>query len=99
MKYPLLSVVIVFLVMVSSLLPVGCPQADVSSDEAKLNNADAFQAMAIANQWKWSRHKIKSHVTPREVVFEFPDGKVKRVALPENSMVVAVAPYITRTHE
>ena len=45
---------------------------------------------------KW--REIKSHVTPREVVFEFPGGKAKRVALPENRMVVAVAPYITRTH-
>lgn len=98
MKYLLLSVVIVFLVMVSSLSPVSSPQADVSSDEARLSNADPFQAMAIANQWKWSRNKIKSHVTPREVVFEFPDGKMKRVALPENSMLVVVAPYITRTH-
>ncbi len=91
--------VVVFLVMVSSLFQVSNPKADVSSDEARLNDADAFQAMAIANQWKWSRNEIKSHVTPREVVFEFPDGKVKRVALPENSMVVAVAPYITRTHQ
>jgi len=71
----------------------------MTSDEARLNNADAVQAMAIANQWKWSRKKVKSRVTSREVVFEFPDGKVKRVALPENSMVVAVAPYITRTHK
>jgi hypothetical protein len=98
-KYPLLSVVIVFLVMVSSLFQVSNPKADVSSDEARLNDGDAFQAMAIANQWKWSRNEIKSHVTPREVVFEFPGGKAKRVALPENSMVVAVAPYITRTHK
>jgi len=98
-KYPLLSVVVVFLVMVSSLFPVSSPQGDVSPDEARLNNADASQAMAIANQWKWSRNEIKSHVTPREVVFEFPDGKAKRVALPENSMMVAVAPYITRTHK
>jgi hypothetical protein len=98
-KYPLLSVVVVFLVMVSSLFQVSNPKADVSSDAARLNDADAFQAMAIANKWKWSRNEIKSHVTPREVVFEFPDGKAKRVALPENSMVVAVAPYITRTHE
>jgi len=98
-KYRLLSVVVVFLVMVSSLFQVSNPKADMSSDEARLNDADAFQAMSIANQWKWSRNMIKSHVTPREVVFEFPNGKAKRVALPGNSMVVAVAPYITRTHE
>ncbi len=99
MKYLLLSAVVVFLVMVSSLSPVGSPQADVTSDEAKLNDADAVQAMAIANQWKWSRDEIKSYVTTREVVFEFPDGKVKKVALPEDRMLVAVAPYIKETHE
>jgi hypothetical protein len=98
-KYPLLYVVVVFFFMVSVLFPVGSPRADVTSDEASLNSADAVQAMAIANQWKWSRSGIKSYVTPREVVFEFPDGKVKRVALPETSMLVAVAPYIMQTHE
>ncbi len=85
--------------MASLLSPLGSPQAGPTSDEARLNDADAFQAMAIANEWKWSRSEIKSHVTPREVVFEFPDGKVRRVALPGNSMVVAVAPYITATHK
>ncbi len=99
MKYTLLSVVVVFFVMMSSFFPMGNPRADTTSDEARLNSADAVEAMAIANEWKWSRKEIKSHVTAREVVFEFPDGKVKRVALPENRMVVAVAPYIAQTHK
>jgi hypothetical protein len=98
-KYLFLSVVVGFLLMLSSLFPMGSPQADMRSDEARLNNADAVQAMAIANEWNWSRKEIKSYVTPGEVIFEFPDGKVKRVPLPENGMVVAVAPYITKTHK
>ncbi len=67
-------------------------------DEKLLNNADAVQAMAIANEWKWSKKEIKSFVTSREVVFEFSKYKVKRIPLPEEKMLVAVAPYIKRTH-
>jgi len=60
---------------------------------------DAVEAMAIANAWKWSRKDIKSSVTAREVVFKFSDGKQKKIALPEEKMIVAVAPYIRRTHK
>ena len=44
----------------------GC-QPDKNSPEAILKNVDAFQAMAIANEWKWSKKEIKSYVNPREV--------------------------------
>jgi hypothetical protein len=96
MKYLLLSFIL--LLGISPLLPRCALQGDEKSAEAALNNVDAIQAMAIANQWKWFKKKIKSHVTPREVVFKFPNGKVKRIPLPEEKMVVAVAPYIKRTH-
>lgn len=96
MKYLLLSFIL--LLGISSLLPRYALQGDEKSAEAALNNVDAIQAMAIANQWKWFKKKIKSHVTTREVVFKFPNGKVKRIPLPEEKMVVAVAPYIKRTH-
>jgi hypothetical protein len=67
-------------------------------NEAALENVDAMKAMEIANQWKWSKKEIKSHVTTREVVFEFPKGRVKKIPLPEEKMLVAVAPYVNRTH-
>jgi hypothetical protein len=67
-------------------------------NEAKLKNVDAIQAMEIANQWKWTQEEIKSHVTSREVVFEFPKGRVKKIPLPEEKMLVAVAPYVNKTH-
>jgi hypothetical protein len=54
--------------------------------------------MVIANQWKWSKQDIKSYVTPWEVVFKFSNGKVKRVPLSAEKMLVAVAPYINQTH-
>ena len=64
----------------------------------ELSGIDAYQAMAIANQWRWSQRDVKSYVTPREVVFKFSDGRVKSIPLPEEKMLVAVAPYIDRTH-
>ena len=67
--------------------------ADV--DFAKI---DAFEAMALANQWKWSHKDVRSSVTAREVVFKFPDGTVKKIPLPEDRMLVAVAPFIRQTH-
>lgn len=96
MKYRLLP----FLLLgIGSLFLARSLQADERSAEATLNNVDAIQAMKIANQWRWSKEEIKSYVTPREVVFEFSNGKVKRIPLPEEKMVVAVAPYIRRTHK
>jgi len=94
------SIVLSFILFlgISWLLPVCTLQSDEKSDEAILNNADAIQAMAIANEWKWSKKEIKSFVTPREVVFKFSKDKVKRIPLPEEKMLVAVAPYINRTH-
>jgi len=68
-------------------------------DAARLNNIDAVQAMAIANEWNYSKKEITSYVTPREVVFKSSDDKViKKIPLPEDKMLVAVAPYINRTH-
>lgn len=75
----------------------GC-QPDKNSPEAVLKNVDAIQAMAIANEWNWSKKEIKSYVTTREVVFEWSKNKVKKIPLPEEKMLVAVAPYINRTH-
>lgn len=76
----------------------GC-QPDKSSPEAILKNVDAIQAMAIANKWNWSKREIKSYVTTREVVFELSENEVKKIPLPEEKMLVAVAPYINRTHK
>ncbi len=95
MKY--LSVSFVFLLGLGSLFAACGLLAD--ENEAQLKNVDAIQAMEIANQWKWSKEEIKSHVTTREVVFEFSNGRVRKIALPEEKMVVAVAPYVNQTHK
>lgn len=70
-----------------------------NSNEAILRNVDAIQAMEIANRWKWSKEKIKSYVTSRQVIFEFPNESVKKILLPKDKMLVAVAPYINKTHQ
>jgi hypothetical protein len=65
----------------------------------ELKNVNAMDAVAIANEWKWSHKDVKTSVTTREVVFEFPDKTVKKIPLPQEKMLVAVAPYIRRTHK
>lgn len=87
------------LVGISLLFPAHALQGSGKSAEATLNNVDAIQALAIANQWKWSHMGIKSYVTPWEVVFKFSNGKIKKIPLPVDKMVVAVAPYIKHTHK
>jgi hypothetical protein len=76
----------------------GC-QPDRHSPEGILKNVDARQAMAIANDWKLTKKEIRSFVTNREVVFELPNDRVKRIPLPADQMVVAIAPYVNSTHQ
>ena len=65
----------------------------------ELENVNALEAVAIANEWKWSHKDVTTSVTAREVIFKFPDKTVKRIPLPQEKMLVAVAPYIRRTHK
>ena len=65
----------------------------------KLENVNAVEAVAIANEWKWPHKDVTTSVTAREVIFEFPDKTVKRIPLPQEKMLVAVAPYIRQTHK
>ena len=74
-------------------------KADKGVSRAELESLSAVEAMAVANEWKWTRSDVKSYVDPHEVVFEFADGTVKRVPLPDDKMLVAVAPYVQRTHQ
>jgi hypothetical protein len=40
---------------------------------------------------------VKSYVASKEVVFKFSDGKFKKIHLPKDRMLVAVAPYMNHT--
>ena len=90
---------LISMICVNVLIPAYAQQSGGESFETILKNVDAIQAMEIANQWKWSQKRIKSYVTTRDVVFKLPDGKVKKVPLPDDQFLVAVAPYIKRTHK
>jgi hypothetical protein len=65
----------------------------------QLDGLNAHQALALANQWYWEKQPVKTHITPKEVVFQFESGTVKKIPLPANEMMVAVAPFIDKTHK
>jgi len=93
-----LSIFIAFLLGGLVLCPAGVAHAAGKSDEAVLENIDATQAVEIANEWKWTKKDVKTSIDSREIIFEFPDGKLKRIALPKDKMYIAIAPYIEKTH-
>jgi hypothetical protein len=92
------SVSQILLLGLSMLFALSGCQPDKDSPEAILQKVDAFQAMAVANEWNWSKKEIKSYVTSREIVFELSKNKIVEIPLPEDKMLVAVAPYINQTH-
>lgn len=63
---------------------------------AALAGADARVALDLANAWKGQT--LTSFVTPAAVHFSFPDGATVEVQLPEDEMVVSIAPYVVNTH-
>lgn len=97
-KMKSVSIFIAFLLGSLVLCQAGVTQAARKSDEAVLENIDAMQAVEIANAWKWTKKDVTTSIDSREVIFEFPDGKAKRIALPEDKMYIAIAPYIEKTH-
>ncbi len=64
----------------------------------QLNGVDAYKALALANQWHWEKQPVKTHITTNEVVFQFDSGTTKTIALPSEKVMIAVAPYINKTH-
>jgi hypothetical protein len=63
-----------------------------------LKNASAMEAVTVANELKWESTDVKSYVTTHEVVFNFSNGQLTKIRLPEDRMLVAVAPYMNQTH-
>lgn len=97
MKIPKL-IIIVFLLGLSWSIPTAAFQGDEQAPEMIVKDIDAKKALTIANQWRWTRKEITSYVNTREVVFKFPNGNITKILLPENEIMVAVAPYIKNTH-
>ena len=96
MKY-IKPTVIITLWIISLFLP-NTLQADYKSFMAELKHVDALQAVALANKWRWTNKNITTSVNAQDIVFKFPDGQFKKIPIPENKMLVAVAPYIKKTH-
>jgi hypothetical protein len=96
----------------STIILAGCAKGDVAAarqaeqpvraasgpSPEQVRGLSAREAMALANEWFAAKNGVKTNVDARYVNFEFPGGKTERVALPEDQMVVAIAPYVERTH-
>ena len=62
-----------------------------------LAGAGPEEALVLANAWK-GEAGIQSYLTSEAVVFRLRGGREVKVPLPEDRMVVAVAPYVGFTH-
>ncbi|MDI6742885.1 MAG: CueP family metal-binding protein [Smithella sp.] len=65
----------------------------------KLTGIDGKRAVAIANKWRMDKIDVVTFVTPEKVTFKFKDGQMISVPLPDDVMMVSIAPYIDKTHE
>lgn len=79
----------------------GSAPAASSQDQQLVNELkgkNGKQAMALANQWRQKNFDVTSFVTPDEVRFIFKDGTKINIPLPQDHMVVSIAPYVQNTH-
>lgn len=65
----------------------------------QLKGVSAKKAMILANKWRLEKIRVISFVTPDAVNFKFRDGKTVIIPLPDEEMIVSIAPYIKYTHE
>lgn len=94
MKY--LSFVLTFILLVSSCSNSSEP--NYNSAYEKIISKDIKEAIALANVWKFTKPKISSFITSKELKVVFPDSSEFILELPENEMYIAIAPYINETH-
>lgn len=91
-----------------ALVATGCGGTDSGGTQAADGNLaavpetvrglDARSALAQANAWFTAGAGVTTYVDSRVVGFEFADGETIEVPLPDDEMVVAVAPYVELTH-
>ena len=85
----------------SSQSNAGTPSSLGSSGPSadQLKGLNARDALVIANNWGTAKKDaVTSHVTAEKVFFEFSNGKKANIRLPDEKMVVAIAPWVTYTH-
>lgn len=83
-------VALLALTSTASVLGQGAPTP------AALEGLDARAAVELANTWKGNG--VTTFATPEAVHFAFPDGAEVVVPMPNDVMLVSVAPYVTHTH-
>jgi len=94
MKYLVLILLAIFIFL-------GCSEStdpNYDNDFATIDSLEVKSAIGLANDWKFTKSKITSHITPDELI-EFPDGRKVKKTLPPNEMYIAVAPYVNTTHD
>ncbi|MCX6154910.1 MAG: CueP family metal-binding protein [Candidatus Kapabacteria bacterium] len=93
-----ISILMVF----ASLLFTGCPNTNdpnYDTDYNTISGMDLMTAIAKANEWHYSEPKISSNIDTYNLNIIFPDGRKISKVLPSDSMYIAIAPYITKTHD
>lgn len=88
-------------ILLSVIFLVSCSNStdpDYNQYYDSLSNLDYKAAIAKGNEWHYSVPKIKTYVTTKEAVFEFPDGRVVKKSLPNDLFYMAVAPFVNGTH-
>jgi hypothetical protein len=89
-------------VCISIVLLSGCNTStdpDYDQDYNAIKTLGIKEAIAIANDWKDSKPDITSFITSKELKVVFPDEREVTIAIPDDEMYIAVAPYIRETHE
>jgi hypothetical protein len=97
-----ITVKIIAMVIILSVLSLS--SSVYSSDNNKqlkddLNGVDGKAAMAIANKWRMKKIDVVTFVTPDTVNFKFKDGAAISIPLPNDEMLVSIAPYMIKTHK
>jgi hypothetical protein len=59
---------------------------------------NAREALALANEWKAKYPSVQTFVTTTAVNFTFSEENIVKIPLPKDQMVVAIAPYVEKTH-
>jgi hypothetical protein len=95
MRYVLVAfaVLLVFGCATASVRQAPVPPAEPSP--RALERVDLRRAMELANEWG---PKVQSSLTTSGATFVFPDGFRRLVAAPRDQVLIAVAPYRTKTH-
>jgi hypothetical protein len=63
-----------------------------------LKGIDSIEALAIANAWGRGEKGVTSFVNQQLISFEFSGGESVTIPLPDDKMVVAIAPFVESTH-